>query len=81
MRPELFTTRLSILDFSIRGSPLLGSTTEAENNNVETVSIEFIHQWRKMEADRGTEEGLSMRHVYMQVSISVVAALGFSRSN
>ena len=41
MHPELFTTRVLIGDFSLRRSPRRGATTEAENNNVDTTSIEL----------------------------------------
>ena len=75
---ELFTTVVSIEDFSLRRSPRCGATTEEENNNMDTVAIELIKQWREKEAARDTESGLSMRQVNMQVSRAVVASLSFS---
>ena len=57
------------------------ATTEAENNNVDTVGIELTNRWRKKEATRGSEAGLSMREVYTQVSRAVVATLWFSQSH
>ena len=78
MHPELFITGFFIGDFSLRRSPRRGATTEAENNNVDTVAIELILRWRKREATIGTDAGLSMRQVYTQVSRAVVAFLCFS---
>ena len=60
IHPELFTTGVSIRDFSLGRRPRRGATTEAENNNVNTADIEIINAWRKREATRGTEESLSM---------------------
>ena len=81
MHPDFFTTGVFIGDFSLRIIPRRGATTEAENNNVETVAIRLINIWRKREASRGTEEGLSMRQVYTQVPRAIVASLGFSQSH
>ena len=64
MHPELFTTGVFIGHFSIRRSPRREATTEVENNNVDTAAIEMINRWRKREAVRGTEAGLSMQQVY-----------------
>ena len=61
MHPELFTTGVFIGDFSIRRSPQRKTTTKAEKNNVDTVDIKLINQWRKRDSERGTEVGLSMR--------------------
>ena len=49
IRPELFTTGVSIVDFSLRRSPQHGATTEAENKNMDTVDIDLINQWRNRE--------------------------------
>ena len=54
-----------------------GATTEAENNNVDTVAIELTNRWRKKEAARGSEASLSMRQVYTQVSRAVLVVLCF----
>ena len=81
MHLELFTTGFFIGDFSLRRSPRRGATTEAENNNVDTASIEIINRWRKREAARGTEAVISMRQVYTQVSRDVVASLLLSQSH
>ena len=53
MHPELFATGVFIGDFSLRRSPRCGSTTEADNKNVDTEAIEIINRWRKREAERG----------------------------
>ena len=63
MHPELFATGGFIGDFRLRRSPLRGATTEAENKNVENAAIEIINRWRKREAARGKEVGLSIRQV------------------
>ena len=55
MHSELFTTGFFIGDFSVRRSPRRGTTTEAEDNNMDTADIELINQWRKKEEERGTE--------------------------
>ena len=81
IRPQLFSGLVAIEDFSLRRSLRRGATTEAENNNVDTVAIELTNRWRRKEAARGSEAGLSMRQVYTQVSRAVVAALRFSQSH
>ena len=81
MHPELFTTGVSIGDFSIRRIPRRGATTEAENNNIYTATIKLINPWRKREAVRGTEAGLSMRQVDTQVSRAVVDYLCLSHGH
>ena len=43
MHPELFTKGFFIVDFSLRGSPKHGATTEAENNNADTGAIKLIN--------------------------------------
>ena len=80
-KPKLFTAGVPIKDFSLRRSLRRGATTEAENNNVDAVAIELTNRWRKKEAARGAEAGLSMRQVYTQVSRAVVATLRFSQSH
>ena len=52
MHPELFTTGVFIGDLSLRRIPGSVSTTEAENNNVDTAAIKLINRWGKMEAAR-----------------------------
>ena len=47
LHPELFATGVFIEDFSLIKSPWRGATTEAENNNVDTVDIKLINMWRK----------------------------------
>ena len=49
LQPELFTTGLSIEDFSLRRIPRRGATTEEGNNNGETVAIKLINWCRKRE--------------------------------
>ena len=78
---ELLTTGVSIVYFSLRRFPRRGATTEAENNNVDTVDIELINWWWKRKSNSGTEAGLLVRQVYTQVSRSIVAAICFSRSH
>ena len=39
LRPELFTTGVLIVDFSLRRISRRGATMEAENNNVDTIAI------------------------------------------
>ena len=68
LRPELSTTGLSIGDFSLRKIPRRGETTDAENNNMDTVDIELINQWGKREAEIGKEAGILMWQVFMQMS-------------
>ena len=80
-KPELFSGAEAVNDFSLRRSPRRGATTEAENNNVDVAAIELINRWRKKEAARGAEAGLTMRQVYTQVSRAVKAALRFSQSH
>ena len=81
LRPELFTTGLSIGDFSLRKIPRRGETTDAENNNMDTVDIELINWCRKKGASKVTEAGLLMRQVYTQVSRAVAFSLCFSQSH
>ena len=81
MHPELFTALLFIGYFSLRIIPRRGATMEGENNNVDTAAIKIINQWRKTEAKRGKETGLSMRQVYAQVSRAIVASLRLSQSH
>ena len=57
---ELFTAGVFIGGFSLRRSPRRGSTTEAENKNMDTADIEIINPWRKREAERGIESGIYM---------------------
>ena len=54
IHPELFVTGFFIGEFSLRISPRRGSTTKAENKNVDSAAIEIINLWRKSEAARGT---------------------------
>ncbi len=79
--PKLFPNSVAIEDYSLRRSLRRGATTESENNNVDTVAIELINRWRKKEAAKGAEAGLSMRQVYTQANRAVVAALRFSQSH
>ena len=44
MHPELFTTGVFIGGFSIRRSPRIGATTEAENKDVDSADIELINR-------------------------------------
>ena len=60
MHPEFFTTGVFIENFSLRRILRRGATTEAENKNVETAAIKLINRFRKREATRGTEAGLSI---------------------
>ena len=78
---KLFSSAVAVKDYSLRRSLRRGATTEAENNNVDTVAIELINRWRQKENARGAEAGLSMRQVYTQVSRAVVATLRFSQSH
>ena len=79
--PTLFYKSVALQDYSLRRSLRRGATTEAENNNVDTVTIELVNRWRKKEAAKGAEAGLTMRQVYTQVSRAVKAALRFSQSH
>ena len=63
LKPELFTTGVFIGDFSLRRIPQRGATTEAENNNLDSVDIKLIDMWSKREAAIGKEAGLLMRQV------------------
>ena len=81
MNPELFNTGVFIGNLSLRISPRRGATTEAENKNVDTASIELNNRWRKREAEQGIEAGLSMQQVYTQVYRAVVASLCVSQSH
>ena len=81
VNPDLFLTSVAIEDFSLRRSLRRGATTASQNNKVDGLSIDLINRWRKKEAARGAEAGLSMRQVYTQVSQAVVAALRFSQSH
>ena len=58
-----------------------GTTTEAEKNNVDTVEIELTNRWRKKEAARETDAGVSMRQFYRQVSNAMMVVLRFSQSH
>ena len=60
-RPKLFSSAVPINEFSLLRSLMRGATTEAEKNNVDTVAIELTNRWRKKEASREYEAGLSMR--------------------
>ena len=44
IRPQLFLGLVAIEDFSLRRSLQRGATTEAENNNVDTVAIELTNR-------------------------------------
>ena len=77
----MFTTGVFIANFSLRRSPQHVVTTEAGNNNVDTVDIKLINRWRKRDAERGKEADIYMRQVYTQVSIAVVASLRFYKSH
>ena len=79
--PDVFLTSVSIEDYSLRRSLRRGATTTSQNNKVDGVAIDLINRWRKKEAAKGAEAGLSMRQVYTQVSQAVVAALRFSQSH
>ena len=54
---------------------------DADNNTVDTADIELVNWCRNMEAERGTEAGLSMQQVYIQVSRAVLASLRLSQSH
>ena len=79
--PALFSKSVALQYYSLRRSLRRGATTEAENNNVDPVTIELVNRWRKKEAAKGAEAGLTMRQVYTQVSRAVKAALRFSQSH
>ena len=81
MHPELFTTGFFIVNFGLRRGPRSGATTEAANNNVDTAYIKLINCSRKKQAERGTEEVISMQQVYTQVFRYVVTSLRFSQIN
>ena len=79
--PGLFTQVVKIEDYSLRRSPRRGAITTAANNKVDETTIELIGRWRKKEAAKGAEPGLSMRQVYTQVSHAVEALSRFSLSH
>ena len=79
--PKLFNGGVAIKDCSLRRSLRRGATTKFEINNVDSITIKLINRWRKKEAARDAEAGLSMRQVYTQVSRAVKAALRFSQSH
>ena len=72
---------MKIEDYSLRRSPRRGAITTAANNKVDETTIELIGRWRKKEAAKGAEPGLSMRQVYTQVSNAVEALSRFSLSH
>lgn len=78
--PKLISQVVEVTDYSLRRSLRRGSTTEAENNKVDPITIELVNRWRKKEKARGSEPGLPMRQVYTQVSRALEASLRYSQS-
>jgi hypothetical protein len=78
--PKLFPPKARIEDYSLRRSLRRGSTTEATNNNVPGTTIDMVNRWRKREAAKGTEPGLSMRQVYTDALAAMETTLRYSQS-
>ena len=79
--PKRFSEAVTINDYSLRRSLRRGATTEARNNKVDTAAVELVNRWRKKEAARGAEAGLTMRQVYTQVTRAIKTVLRFSQSH
>jgi hypothetical protein len=53
---------------------------ETTNQDVSEKVIELINRWRKKEPAKGSEAGLPMRQVYMQVRSTLLVMLKFSKA-
>jgi hypothetical protein len=67
-------------DFSLWRSPRQGAVLETTNQDELEKVIELINRWRKKEAAKGSEAGLPMRQVYMQVRSTLPTMLKFSKA-
>jgi hypothetical protein len=67
-------------DFSLWKSPRRGGVLETTNQDDSEKVIELINRWCKKEAAKGSEVGLSMHQVYMQVRSTLPVMLKFSKA-
>jgi hypothetical protein len=66
--------------FSLWRSSRRGAVLETTNQDVPEKDLELINRWRKKEAAKGSEAGLAMRQVYMQVRSTLPTMLRFSKT-
>ncbi len=67
-------------DFSLWRSPRRGAVFETTNQDIAEKVIELVNHWRKKEAAKGSEVGLTMRQVYTQVKSTLPTMLKFSKA-
>ncbi len=78
--PRLLSEAVKTKDFSLWRSPRIGAVLETTNQDVSEKVIELINRWRKKEAAKGSEAGLTMRQVYTQVRSTLPTMLNFSKA-
>ena len=78
--PRLLPEAVETEDFSLWRSPRRGAVLETTNQDVSEKVIELINRWRKKEAAKGSEAGLTMRQVYTQVRSTLPTMLKFSKA-
>jgi hypothetical protein len=76
--PEELHKVTRVEDFSLWRSGRRGAITEAVNQKIDQHIIDLMGRWRQREAAKGTEPGLPMRQVYMQMKSVFPAMLTFS---
>ena len=78
--PRLVPAVVEGTDFSLWRFPRQGAVLETTNHGVDAKVIGLVNRWRKKEAAKGSEPGLPMRQVYMQVQNNLPTMLEFSRA-
>ncbi len=78
--PLLLPETVDTSDFSFWRSPRQGAVLETTNQDVAEKVIKLVNRWRKKEAAKGSEAGLPMRQVYMQVRSTLPTMQKFSKA-
>jgi hypothetical protein len=78
--PSIFPPNADIEgDYGLGRSGRRGSNTEAQNQGVDSVVIEMICRWRKIERAKGRAPNLGMREHYTEISQALEVHLSYSR--